>query len=128
MGAHEAQFMKLRLANDFPGRTINENGCIKITVTTTHATTQLPVDWRSASYIWIVNTHSSAYLEIAQTLNSGAEINLAAAAPATAMVGTYIPPSTRMRFELESWDETKPCFLVYEGSSAGMDVRFERGS
>ncbi len=128
MGAMQGMFMALRLANDL-FRTINENNVLKVAVTATHAVTQLPTDWRGG-YIWITNTSASSYCEVAQTINANAEIDLSVAATtagASTKVGTYIPPATRQRFQLQEWDKTQPCYLVHEGQ-ASLTLYLERGA
>lgn len=119
----EASAVLLRIASDI-GRAANDFGWIKVSVGTSHNREALPVEFRN-QWVWLANTHASAFAEVAVSLSSSAEVDTAVAATnntTTATialkVGTPIPPATYVRIKLPDWDETAKAYLIHEGTAA----------
>jgi hypothetical protein len=119
----EASSVLLRIASDI-GRAANNFGWIKVSVGTSHNREALPVEFRN-QYVYLVNTHASAFAEVAVSITAAAEVDTAVAAtnnqstPTIALkVGMPVPPSTMMRVHLPDWDETAQAYLIHEGTAA----------
>lgn len=119
----EASSVLLRIASDI-GRAANDFGWIKVSVGTSHNREALPAEFKN-QYVYLVNTHASAFAEVAVSLSSSSEVDTAVAAtnntttPTIALkVGTPIPPSTMLRVHLPEWDETAQAYLIHEGTAA----------
>jgi hypothetical protein len=119
----EASSVLLRIASDI-GRAANDFGWIKVSVGTTHSREALPSEFKN-QYVYLVNTHASAFAEVAVSISSTAEVDTAVAAtnntttPTIApKVGTPIPPNSFVRLHLPEWDESATAYLIHEGTAA----------
>jgi hypothetical protein len=119
----EASSVLLRIASDI-GRAANDFGWLKVAVGTTHNREALPSEFKN-QYVYLVNTHASAFAEVAVSIVAAAEVDTAVAAtnntttPTIALkVGTPIPPSTMLRVHLPEWDETAQAYLIHEATVA----------
>jgi hypothetical protein len=119
----EASAVLLRLASDI-GRAANDFGWIKVSVGTSHNREALPAEFRR-QYVWFVNTHASAFAEVAVSIRSAAEVDTSVAAtnntttPTIAVkVGTPIPPATMVRLPMPDWNDTDQAYLIHEGTAA----------
>lgn len=113
----EAAALRLRAPSDY-NRAANEFGWKKIAVTTNHAAESLGSGFRGR-YIWVMNPDASAFVHIAFSLSSTAEVDQAAADGTSAKVGVPIPPATLMRIgPLPSHDSTATLYMIHEGTAA----------
>lgn len=119
----EASAVLLRIASDI-GRAANNFGYIKVSVGTSHNREALPSEFRN-QWVWFINTHASAFAEVAVSITASAEVDTSVAATnnqstptITPKVGTPIPPATYMRIKLPDWNETDQAYLIHEGTAA----------
>jgi hypothetical protein len=108
-------------------RAANDFGWQKKTIGTTHGALALDEEMRG-NYLYVMNTHASAFMEVGLSLTSTAEIDINAASGETTKVGTPIPPSTVVRLgPLPDWDSNKTMYLIHEATSSLM-AYFGKGS
>lgn len=121
-GAQVVKAHIIRIANDC-GRTANDFGVAKISLTSTHSQYKCPTDW-SGRIIHLYSDTAAAVPQLAFSKESGREVSTGAAASNTSAgtvsstAGQPIPTQQIVPVQLPKWDKNENGYLIGESATS----------